>query len=57
MKNAPYQVPMMTSSKRNIFRVTGYLCGEFTGDRYIPHTKANDAEIRFFLSAPEQTVE
>ena len=49
---------MMTSSNRNIFRVIGYLCGEFTGDRWIPHTKASDAELWCFLwSAPEQTVE
>ena len=27
---------MMTSSNGNIFRVTGYLCGEFTGPRWIP---------------------
>ena len=26
---------MMTSSNRNIFRVTGHLCGEFTGPRWI----------------------
>ena len=31
---------MMTSSNGNIFRVTGPLCGEFTGHRWIPHTKA-----------------
>ena len=30
----------MTSSNRNIFRVIGHLCGEFTG----PRTKASDAE-------------
>ena len=30
---------MMTSSNGNIFRVTGPLCGEFTGNRWIPHTK------------------
>ena len=29
---------MMTSSNGNIFRVTGHLCGEFTGHRWIPHT-------------------
>ena len=29
----------------NIFRVTGPLCGEFTGHRWIPRTKANDAVI------------
>ena len=33
----------------NIFRVTGHLCGEFTGDRLIPRTKANDAELWFFF--------
>ena len=32
---------MMTSSNRNIFRVTGPLCGEFTGHRRIPITKAS----------------
>ena len=31
--------PMMTSSNGNIFRDTGPLCGEFTGDRLIPRTK------------------
>ena len=36
---------MMTSSNGNIFRVTGPLCGEFTGIRGIPHTKASDAEL------------
>ena len=30
---------MMTSSNGNLFRVTGPLCGEFTGDRRIPLTK------------------
>ena len=35
---------MMTWSNGNIFRVTGHLCGEFTGPRWIPHTKASDAE-------------
>ena len=44
---------MMTSSKGNIFRVTGPLCGEFTGHRRIPLTKASDAELWCFLwSAP-----
>ena len=44
----------MTSSNGNIFRVTGPLCGEFTGDRWIPLTKASDAELRCFLwSVPE----
>ena len=27
---------MMTSSNGNNFRVTGHLCGEFTGPRWIP---------------------
>ena len=49
---------MMTSSNGNIFHVTGPLCGEFTGHRWIPLTKASDAEFWCFLwSAPEQTVE
>ena len=30
---------MMTSSNGNIFRVTGPLCGEFTGHRWIPRKK------------------
>ena len=42
---------MMTSSDGNIFRVTGHLCGEFTGPRWIPHTKASDAELWCFLSS------
>ena len=45
---------MMTSSNGNIFRVTGHLCGEFTGPQWIPRTKASDAELWCFLwSAPE----
>ena len=32
---------MMTSSNGNIFRVTGPLCGEFTGPRWIPRTNAS----------------
>ena len=39
----------MTSSNGNIFRVTGHLCGEFTGHRWIPHTKASDAELWCFF--------
>ena len=31
----------MTSSKENIFRVTGPLCREFTGHRWITRTKAS----------------
>ena len=45
--------PMMTSSNGNIFRVTGPLCGELTGYRWIPLTKASDAELwRFLWPAP-----
>ena len=40
---------MMTSSNGNIFRVTGPLCGEFNGDRWILHTKASDADLFFDL--------
>ena len=44
----------MTSSNGNSFRVTGHLCGEFTGHRWIPLTKASDPELWCFLwSAPE----
>ena len=38
------------------FRVTGHLCGEFTGDQWIPRTKASEAELWCFLwSAPESS--
>ena len=40
---------MMASSNGNIFRVTGPLCGEFTGHRWIPLTKASDAELWCFF--------
>ena len=33
----------------DIFRVTGHLCGEFTGPRWIPRTKASDAERHCFF--------
>ena len=53
----PMQAPtslMMTSSNGNIFRVTGHLCREFTGHRWIPRTKASDSELWCFLwSTPE----
>ena len=49
---------IMTSSNGNIFRVTGPLCGEFTGHRWIPRSKASDTELWCFLwSAPEWMVE
>ena len=45
---------MMTSSNGNIFRVTGPLCGDFTGQRWISLTKASDAQLWcFLLSTPE----
>ena len=48
---------MMTSSNGNIFGVTGPLCREFTGHRWIPLTKASDAGLWCFLwSAPVQKV-
>ena len=48
----------MTSSNENIFRVTDLLCGEFTGQRWIPRRKASDSELWCFLwSPPEPTVE
>ena len=40
----PIKHGLMTSSNGNIFRVTGHLCGEFTG-----HTKASDAELWCFF--------
>ena len=47
-------VVMMTSSNGNIFCVAGHLCMDFTGHRWIPLTKASDAELWCFLwSAPE----
>ena len=44
---------MMTSSNENILRVTGHVCWEFTGHRWISRKKAGDAELWCFLwSAP-----
>ena len=40
---------MMTSSNRDNFAVTGHLCGEFTGHRWILRPKASDAELWCFL--------
>ena len=44
----PYAFYMMTLSNENIFRVTGPLCGEFTGRWWIPITMASDAELSGF---------
>ena len=49
LKSSLYSVLMMTSSNGNIFRVAGSLCGDFTGHRWIPRTKASDAELWCFL--------
>ena len=43
-----YLIYMMTSSNGSTFRVTGLLCGEFTGPWCIPRTKASDAEFWCF---------
>ena len=40
---------MMTSSNENIFPLTGPLCGEFTGHRRSPLTKAGDTQLWCFL--------
>ena len=37
------------TSNGNIFRVTGPLCGEFTGHPWIPLTKASDTELWCYL--------
>ena len=47
----------MTSSNGNISASLAFLCRNFTGHLWIPHTKASDAELWCFLwSAPEPTV-
>ena len=40
---------MMTSSNGNIFRVTGHLCGGFTGPRWIPRTRPVTRSFDVFL--------
>ena len=48
---------MMTSETGIIFRLTGRMCGEFTGHRLNPLTKASDTELCCLLwSSPEQKV-
>ena len=44
-----YIETMMTSSSGNIFRVSGPLCGESTGHRWIPRTKASDVELWYLF--------
>ena len=41
---------MMTSPNRNIFRVTGHLCGEFTGHRWIPSTTQRPVTLSLMFS-------
>ena len=40
---------MMTSSNRNIFRVTGHLCGVFTGHRWIPAQRPVTRSVDVFF--------
>ena len=51
IRRVPCPFRMMTSSNGNISRVSGPLCGEFTGHRWIPLTKASNAEPSYFLSS------
>ena len=43
-----FSTNMMTSSNRNIFRVTGPLCGDFTGQR--PVTRSFDVFFDLHLN-------
>ena len=55
MRQRGADASMMTSSNGNSFCVTGSLCGDFTGHRWIHRIKAGDAELWCFLrSAPEE---
>ena len=49
LMNEQNDPPTMTSSNGKTFRVTGHLCGEFTGHRWIPHIKSRDAELWCFF--------
>ena len=40
---------LMTSSNGNIFRVTGILCGEFTGRRWIPARRPVTRSFEVFI--------
>ena len=48
-------VSMKTLSNGNIFHVTGHVCGEFTGHRWITRTEASDAALWCFLSSVPET--
>ena len=43
-----HSIYMMTSSNGSVFRITGPMWGESTGPRWIPLTKASDAELLMF---------
>ena len=44
----------MTSSNGNIFRVTGHLCGIFTGHRWIPQRPVTRSFDVFFDLRPKK---
>ena len=44
--NVALTCSMLTSSNEKVFRVTGPLCREFTGHRWIPLTKASDLRLK-----------
>ena len=46
---------MVTSSNGNIFRVTGNLCGEFTGDRWIPTQRPVTRSFDVFFICAQMT--
>ena len=46
--------PWWRHQMETFFRVTGHMCGDFTGHRWIPLTNASDAELWCFIwSAPD----
>ena len=48
---------MMTSSNGNIFRVTGPLCGEFTGPGEFPAQRPVTRSFDVYFDLPELTIE
>ena len=56
MKN-PYWHMVSFLFRYDVYSVTGPLCGDLTGHRWIPLAKASDAELWCFIwYAPKQTV-
>ena len=47
--NTPAEFAMMTSSNRNIFRVTGHLCGEITGPGEFPVQRLMTRSVDVFF--------